>query len=88
MELKVAGLTLHNLRYADDATLVAGSVSEHRKLILALVKTYMFPVAQESSETWFLKKAARQTIAAQELSGNQMAWESLLGHRKSHGKTS
>jgi hypothetical protein len=31
--LKVAGLTLDNLRYADDTTLVAGSISE---LILAV----------------------------------------------------
>jgi hypothetical protein len=42
MEIKVAGLTLDNLRYADDITLVAGSVSELRKLMLALEKNMCF----------------------------------------------
>jgi hypothetical protein len=60
MELKVAGLTLDNLRYAGGTTLVAGSVSE---LILALVK-HVFPVALPNSETCFLRKEERQTIAA------------------------
>jgi hypothetical protein len=59
----VSGLT-YNLRYADNTTLVAGNVSKFRKLILALVKTHVFLVALANSETWFLKKAERQTIAA------------------------
>jgi hypothetical protein len=48
----------------NNTTLVAGNVSKFRKLILALVKTHVFPVALANSETWFLKKAERQTIAA------------------------
>jgi hypothetical protein len=47
----------------------------------------MFPVALANSETWFLKKAERQTTAAKELLGNHTTWESLWGHRKSHGKS-
>jgi hypothetical protein len=49
MELKVAGLTLDNLRHADDTTLVA---------ILSV------NLALANSDSWFLKKAERQKIAA------------------------
>jgi hypothetical protein len=52
MKLKVAGLTLDNLRHADDNTLVT----------ILSVNLENLPLA--NSENWFLKKVERQTIAA------------------------
>jgi hypothetical protein len=50
-ELKVAGLTLDDLRQADDTTLVA------------LLSVNLENLALANSETAFLKKVDRQTIA-------------------------
>jgi hypothetical protein len=72
MELKLFGLAIDNMRHADDTTLVAILSVNLENLSLA------------NSKTWFLKKAERQTIAR--TVRKYIAWESLLGHRKSHGK--